>query len=97
LPLVREIQGMDPNLSPDADWSELYVDGEWREAEDGETIAVEDPSTRETFARVARGTESDVNAAYEAAAAAQEEWAEAPPAQREEVIHAMLELLEEHD
>ena len=88
---------MDPDLSPDADWSELYVDGEWREAAGGDTIAVEDPSTRETFAHVARATEADVDDAYEAAAAAQAEWSEAPPARRSEVVRELLELLEEHD
>lgn len=32
----------------DADWTKLYVDGEWRESESGETIDVEDPSCSET-------------------------------------------------
>jgi len=88
---------MSLDLTPDTDWSELYIDGEWREAEGGDTIAVEDPSTRETFTHVARATEADVDAAYEAAAAAQKEWAEAPPARRSEVVQGMLELLEEHE
>ncbi|WP_199243355.1 aldehyde dehydrogenase family protein [Halopenitus persicus] len=77
------------------DWSALYIDGEWTEADGGETIAVEDPSTRETVAHVPRGTEADVDAAYEAAAAAQEEWAAAPPARREEAMQSLLDALED--
>ena len=82
--------------SVDADWDELYVGGEWRSASDGETIPVEDPSTRETVAHVAAGTEDDVDAAYEAAVAAQEEWGETPPAARQKVIQDMLQALDSH-
>jgi aldehyde dehydrogenase (NAD+) len=85
-----------PEISIDADWTALYVDGEWTDSESGETIAVEDPSTRESFATVPRGTEADVDAAYEAAASAQAEWANAPPARREEAMQSLLEALETH-
>ena len=85
-----------PRYSIDADWSQMYIDGEWRESESGETIAVEDPSTRETVARVPRGTEADVDAAYEAAAAAQPGWEQTPPARREELVRNLLAALGEH-
>ncbi|NNC24948.1 aldehyde dehydrogenase family protein, partial [Salinisphaera sp. USBA-960] len=62
---------MSTDVSIDAEWDELYIDGEWRASESGETIDVEDPSTREVVTEVAAATESDVDAAYEAAAAAQ--------------------------
>jgi len=81
----------------DADWSRLYVDGEWCESASGETIDVEDPSTRETVATVPAATEDDVDAAYEAAAEAQTEWGQTPPGQRQEVVQEMLGLLEEHN
>ncbi|WP_369335269.1 aldehyde dehydrogenase family protein [Natrialba sp. PRR66] len=80
----------------DADWNRLYIDGEWREAASGATIDVADPSTRETIATVPAGTEADVDAAYEAAAEAQDEWAQTPPARRQEVVQEMLGLLDEH-
>ena len=83
-------------LSIDDDWGRLYVGGEWREAVGGETLAVEDPSTRETVAHVPRGTDDDVDAAYEAAAAAQAEWAETPPAGREELVRSLLASLDDH-
>ncbi|MGZ0746758.1 aldehyde dehydrogenase family protein [Haloparvum sp. AD34] len=80
----------------DADWDELYVDGEWVAAEGDATIPVEDPSTRETIATVPAATESDVDAAYEAAAAAQPEWADTSPAEREQLIQEFIGKLDEH-
>ncbi|PSQ25532.1 aldehyde dehydrogenase, partial [Halobacteriales archaeon QS_9_68_17] len=50
----------------------------------------------ETVAHVAAGTADDVDAAYEAAVAAQEEWGETPPAARQEVIQDMLRALDSH-
>lgn len=81
----------------DGDWSYLYINGEWRESESRATIDVEDPSTRKTVATVPAATESDVDAAYEAAAAAQSDWQQTPPARRQEVIQELLELLHEHE
>ncbi|MFC7139360.1 aldehyde dehydrogenase family protein [Halosimplex aquaticum] len=87
---------MPDSYAIDADWASLYIDGEWTEAAGGETIPVEDPSTRETVAEVPAGTEADVDAAYEAAAAAQESWADQPPARREGVVQDALRTLQEH-
>ncbi|WP_148294591.1 aldehyde dehydrogenase family protein, partial [Halarchaeum acidiphilum] len=83
-------------FSIDADWNALYIDGEWRASESGDTIDVEDPSTRERIATVPAATESDVDAAYEAAARAHEEWAEAPPARREEAARSALQALQDN-
>ena len=82
--------------SIDADWSAHYIGGEWRESDGGETMAVTDPSTREPVTEVPRGTEADVDAAYEAAAAAQTEWAQTPPARREELVQGLLQTMDEH-
>ncbi|SFR63528.1 aldehyde dehydrogenase family protein [Halogeometricum limi] len=88
---------MPADLSIDADWNALYVDGEWRTADGDDELAVEDPSTRETVTHVPAATDSDVDAAYEAAAAAQDEWAAQPPARRAEVIREVTRLLDEHE
>ncbi|ARS91081.1 aldehyde dehydrogenase family protein [Natrarchaeobaculum aegyptiacum] len=87
---------MPETVSHTADWNALYIDGQWVTG-GGESISVEDPSTREVFAEVPAGTEADVDAAYEAAATAQEEWAQSPPAVRQEVIEQFLHNLEEHE
>ncbi|GAB7021120.1 aldehyde dehydrogenase family protein [Halostagnicola bangensis] len=81
--------------SIEGEWDELYIGGEWTESASGETIAVEDPSTRETITHVPRGSPADVDDAYQAAADAQDEWAASPPARREELVQELLETLEE--
>jgi len=80
----------------DAEWAHQYVDGEWVESSDGETMAVENPATRETFARVPAGTEDDVDRAYEAAAAAQPEWEATPIEERRELVEAALGVIDDH-
>ena len=51
---------------------QILIDGEWREASGGETIAVLDPSDGASFAEIARGGAADVDAAVAAARAALE-------------------------
>ncbi|WP_232688850.1 aldehyde dehydrogenase family protein [Halobacterium zhouii] len=87
---------MPSDFSIDADWNALHIDGEWTASESGDTLAVEDPSTRETVVDVPAGTNADVDAAYEAAADAQEEWAETPPAHRQAVVQQFLQALDAH-
>ncbi|WP_222916131.1 aldehyde dehydrogenase family protein [Natrinema sp. SYSU A 869] len=88
---------MGPELSIDADWNNLYIDGEWTPSDGDEEIAVEDPSTREEVARVPAAVESDVDIAYEAAADAQKEWKNAPPAERERVAQGFARTLQEYE
>ncbi|MFC6724882.1 aldehyde dehydrogenase family protein [Halobium palmae] len=68
------------------DWSRQYIDGEWVTATGGDTLPVEDPSTREHLYDVPAATEDDVDAAFEAAAAAQGEWEATSPGERQEVV-----------
>ena len=84
-----------PELSADADWSQLYVDGEWRDASGGETMAVENPATRETIAEVPAGTAEDVDAAYGAAEAAQPEWTAMDREERNEYVQRAHDALED--
>ncbi|QLD88235.1 aldehyde dehydrogenase family protein [Natronomonas salina] len=88
---------MVPDLSIDADWNSLYIDGEWVDSESGDDIAVEDPSTREEVARVPAGVEADVDAAYEAAADAQKEWEQTPPIEREQLAQQFAQVLQDHE
>ena len=80
----------------DADWTVDYVDGEYRSPGDRDTIDVEDPSTRDHFTSVPAGTPEDVEAAYEAAADAQADWAATSPQQRASVVRSVRDLLKEH-
>ncbi|MCO8243660.1 MULTISPECIES: aldehyde dehydrogenase family protein [unclassified Haladaptatus] len=89
-------QASQSRYSIDSDWDRLYIGGEWRESAGGETIPVEDPSTREKVTTVPRGTDDDVNAAYDAAVEAQDEWRDTSPARREELVRNLLRTLEDH-
>jgi len=84
-------------FSVDADWDALYIDGEWRSVPDRDRIDVENPATRETFAQVPSGTVEDVDAAYDAALAAQGEWANTSPARRSEVVRTAAQILDDHE
>jgi aldehyde dehydrogenase (NAD+) len=80
----------------DTDWTVQYIDGDYVPPEDRDTIAVEDPSTRDQFTEVPAGTTDDVDAAYEAAVDAQNEWANTSPQQRASVVRNARDLLKEH-
>ena len=80
----------------DADWNQLYVDGEWIDAGGRNVMSVTDPSTGETFTSVPAGTTDDVDAAVAAAAEAQSEWAQMPPAERAEVMADAAATFERH-
>jgi aldehyde dehydrogenase (NAD+) len=86
----------DSEFTIDGDWSALYVDGNWEDAANGETQAVENPATREQVTEVPAATEADVDRAYEAAAEAQQSWADRSPEERVSVVENAIELLDEH-
>jgi succinate-semialdehyde dehydrogenase/glutarate-semialdehyde dehydrogenase len=73
----------------------LFIGGEWREAEGGKRLDVEDPSTGETLASVADGSVADGRAALDAAVAAQPGWAATPPRDRGEILRAAFEKVTE--
>ncbi|HET7399304.1 MAG TPA: NAD-dependent succinate-semialdehyde dehydrogenase [Intrasporangium sp.] len=71
----------------------LLIGGRWRDATGGATLAVDDPATGETLARVADATVADGRAALDAAVAAQADWAAVPPRDRGELLRAAYEKL----
>src|SRR3954452_22622871 len=75
--------------------TQLYIAGEWVDGAEGETIAVEDPSTEETLVEVASGNKGDALKALEAAAGAQKEWAATPPLERGEILRRAYEAMKE--
>ena len=74
----------------------MYVGGEWVPAGDRGTIPVENPATGEVVHEVPAGTAADVDDAFQAAAAAQEAWADRPPQDRAEVVQNAMALLDQH-
>jgi succinate-semialdehyde dehydrogenase/glutarate-semialdehyde dehydrogenase len=74
---------------------QLFVGGEWRDAADGGTLAVEDPSTGDTLCEIADAGEEDAEAALAAADEAQAEWAGHPPRERGEILRRAFETITE--
>jgi succinate-semialdehyde dehydrogenase / glutarate-semialdehyde dehydrogenase len=74
---------------------QLYIGGEWRDAAEGGTLAVEDPATEETLCEVADASPDDAMAALDAAVEAQDEWAAQAPIERSEILRRAFEKLTE--
>ena len=73
--------------------TQLYIGGQWRDASDGASFAVENPATGETLATVASGTVEDAIAAVDAAQAAFADWAGRSPRERGEILRKAYELI----
>src|SRR3954447_15750211 len=70
---------------------QLFIGGEWRDATDARTLAVEDPSTGEALCEVADASPEDAQAALDAAVAAQDEWRDHAPRERGEILRRAFE------
>lgn len=74
------------------DFEKIYINGEWIPGASGKFIEVENPATREIFAKVPAGNEVDVDKAARAAHAALPAWAALPLSSRIEVMEKWLEI-----
>jgi succinate-semialdehyde dehydrogenase/glutarate-semialdehyde dehydrogenase len=72
---------------------QLLIDGEWRPASSGATVAVEDPATGQVLVDIADGNADDAFAALDAAARAQAGWGASAPAERGEILRRTYEAL----
>jgi acyl-CoA reductase-like NAD-dependent aldehyde dehydrogenase len=70
-----------------------FIDGEWVEGNSGETIALENPATREVLAYIQSGDERDVDRAVEAAARAGAAWATTSGFERQAILRAIAQKL----
>jgi acyl-CoA reductase-like NAD-dependent aldehyde dehydrogenase len=72
----------------------LFINGESTEASGGELKELVEPATGEPLAKVAMGTEADVDRAVDAARAALEgDWGRTPPTERSRLLHALADAL----
>jgi 2,5-dioxopentanoate dehydrogenase len=79
-----------------ADTYENYVDGEWRASETGATFEVRNPAdTSEVVAEVQDSSSEDANGAIEAAAAAQEAWANTPGPSRGKLLRETAKRMDD--
>jgi acyl-CoA reductase-like NAD-dependent aldehyde dehydrogenase len=77
---------------------ELRIDGERVPARDGRTFETIDPATGEAVAEVAYASAEDVDRAVAAARAAFDDgpWRTAPASERERLVNALTDLIQEH-
>lgn len=73
----------------------MYIDGQWRDAQDGKTIDVINPATEETVAPMAFGSRADVKQAVEAAARAMPAWMKLTPFDRAKILKKTGDLMRE--
>ena len=67
-------------------FEKLYIGGQWASSSSGDWIQVENPATREKFARVPAGNSQDIDAAVQAARSAFPGWASTPLKERVEMM-----------
>ncbi|WP_127900359.1 NAD-dependent succinate-semialdehyde dehydrogenase [Solirhodobacter olei] len=75
------------------DYTDLYIDGQWRPGAEGARFDVLNPATEEVLASVASAELADADAALDAAQAAFVEWSARTPRQRSEVLRKAWELM----
>jgi aldehyde dehydrogenase (NAD+) len=74
----------------------IYINGHQRSASSGDWIASIDPATAKPFAKVARGTAEDIEAAVAAARAAQPGWEAIGPHARGRMLLRLADLVQEN-
>ena len=77
---------------------QMYINGEWVDAENGATFTSVNPATGQTWAEVPEASETDINRAVEAAHRAFSEgaWATMTPTARGKMLRRLAEVLAEH-
>ncbi|MEV5898407.1 NAD-dependent succinate-semialdehyde dehydrogenase [Streptomyces sp. NPDC052127] len=73
--------------------TDLFIDGAWRAASDGQTFPVENPATQQVIAKVADASIEDGKAAAAAAATALPAWSRRAPRARAEILRRAYELV----
>lgn len=84
------------DLAPDEGWNAHYIDGEWTNS-DGDTLEIIDPTAQSAIGHVPAGTETDVDAAFDAATSAQSGWSDRPPQFRVQVLATVQDLIDEYE
>lgn len=75
------------------EYTDLYINGTWREGAEGLRFDVLNPATEEVIASVASAEIADADAALDAAEAAMAEWATRTPRARSEILRKAWELM----
>lgn len=74
----------------------LFINGEFVDAEGGETFEVLNPAEGSVLTTVASASENDARRALDSITAKQQEWADTPARERSEILRRIWELLAEN-
>ncbi|MCT1686740.1 aldehyde dehydrogenase family protein [Pseudoglutamicibacter cumminsii] len=74
---------------------DLYIDG-WRAGSSERSATTSNPFNDEPIATIRQASQEDVDAAYEAAAKAQREWAALSPKERGDILNKAADWIEEN-
>ena len=75
---------------------QLFIDGEWRDASDGETLKTYNPATGELLAEIADASEKDVNDAVKAAHKAFQTWSKTTVVERAAILNKIADIIDEN-
>jgi succinate-semialdehyde dehydrogenase/glutarate-semialdehyde dehydrogenase len=75
--------------------TQLFINGEWHNAADGRSLAVQNPATGEEIGRVAHAGQADLDRALEAAQRGFETWRDFTPAARSKIMRIAAGLMRE--
>ena len=75
--------------------TQLFINGQWRDAADGKNLAVFNPATGKEIGRVAHAGKSDLDAALAAAQQGFETWRDMPAIERNKIMRRAAVLLRE--
>ena len=76
---------------------QLFIDGQWVDAESGKTFLTPNPSTGETLAEVAEADKADIDKAVAAARRALEgKWSKISARDRGRLLYKLSQLIEQH-
>ena len=76
--------------------TQAHIDGQWLDADSGETLAVTNPASGETIANVAKCGTAETRRMIEAAAVAQTQWAKSTIKERAAVLRRWFDLVMEN-
>ena len=74
---------------------QMFINGDWSDAADGETGSIIDPATEEPIGDVPMGGEADVDRAVAAARDAFEDWSQTTPGERSMMLWRLAQKMED--
>ena len=75
--------------------TQLFIDGQWQDAQDGKTLAVFNPATGKEIGRVAHASTADLDRALSAVQKGFEVWRDMPAIERNKIMRRAAAFMRE--